>query len=70
MNKNERLLRRSAKIIIISYPLRSIDSSWNYRSTVAIVVSYVTVTNNLIGLIFTRVGYRDLGIYFGNKPSL
>ena len=27
----------------------------------------VLVTNNLIGLIFPRVGYRDLGIYFGNK---
>ena len=30
----------------------------------------VTVTNNLIGLIFSRVGYRDLGIYFGNKLGL
>ena len=27
----------------------------------------VTVINNLIGLIFFRVDYRDLGIYFGNK---
>jgi len=27
------------------------------------------VTNNLIGLILSRVGYRDLGIYFGNKPG-
>jgi len=25
------------------------------------------VTSNLIGLIFIRVGRRDLGIYFGNK---
>ena len=30
----------------------------------------VTVTNNLTGLIFSRVGYRDLGICFGNKPGL
>ena len=30
----------------------------------------VTVTNNLIGLIFPRVGRRDLGIYFGNKLGL
>jgi hypothetical protein len=29
----------------------------------------VTVANNLIGLIFSRVGYRDLGIYFSNKPG-
>ena len=29
----------------------------------------VTVTNNLIGLILSRVGRRDLGIYFGNKPG-
>jgi hypothetical protein len=27
----------------------------------------VLVTNNLIGLIFSRVGRRDLGICFGNK---
>jgi hypothetical protein len=25
------------------------------------------VTSNLIGLIFSRVGRRDLGICFGNK---
>ena len=30
----------------------------------------VLVTNNLTGLVFTRVGYRDLGIYFSNKPGL
>jgi len=29
----------------------------------------VTVTNNLIGLILSRVGRRDLGIYFSNKPG-
>ena len=27
----------------------------------------VIVTYNLIGLIFSRVGYKDLGIYFSNK---
>jgi hypothetical protein len=30
----------------------------------------VTVTNNLTGLIFSRVGRRDLGICFSNKPGL
>jgi len=29
----------------------------------------VAVANNLMGLIFSRVGYRDLGICFGNKLS-
>jgi len=28
------------------------------------------VANNPIGLIFSRVGRRDLGMYFGNKLSL
>ena len=51
---------------------------WNYRPTAVIVVLYVmvniynysglvvTVTNNLIGLILSRVGYRDLGIRFSD----
>jgi hypothetical protein len=30
----------------------------------------VMVTNNLIGLILSRVGCGDLGICFGNKLSL
>jgi len=30
----------------------------------------VAVANNPIGLIFSRVGCGDLGIYFGNKLSL
>jgi len=30
----------------------------------------VMVINNLVGLIFFRVGRRDLGIYFGNKLGL
>jgi len=28
------------------------------------------VINNLIGFILSRVGRRDLGIYFSNKPDL
>ena len=27
----------------------------------------ITVTNNLMGLIFSGVGYRDLSISFGDK---
>jgi hypothetical protein len=27
------------------------------------------VANNLTGLVFSRVGHRDLGMYFGNKLS-
>ena len=30
----------------------------------------VMVTNNFTGLILSRVGCGDLGIYFGNKLSL
>ena len=30
----------------------------------------VIITNNLMGLIFSRVGYRDLSISFGDKPGL
>jgi hypothetical protein len=53
----------------------------DYRSTVTIAVPYitvniynysrlvVTVADNLIGLIFFRMGRRDLGMCFGNKPS-
>jgi len=29
----------------------------------------VAVTNNLTGLIFSRVGRKDLGMSFGNKPG-
>ena len=54
---------------------------WNYRPIVVIIVPYITVniynysrlvvlfTNNLIGLILFKVGRRDLGIYFSDKPS-
>ena len=31
--------------------------------------SVVAVTNNFMGLILFKVGYRDLGIYFSNKLS-
>ena len=30
----------------------------------------IAVINNLMGLIFSRVGRRDLGMSFGNKPGL
>jgi len=30
----------------------------------------ILVTNNFTGLILSRVGRRDLGMCFGNKPSL
>jgi len=54
---------------------------WNCRSTAAVAVPYimvdicnysglvVAVTNNLMGFIFFRVGRRDLGMSFGNKPG-
>jgi hypothetical protein len=53
----------------------------HYRSIAAVAVPYVTVniynysglvvtvTNNLIGLIFYRIGRRDLGIYFSDNLS-
>jgi len=28
------------------------------------------VTNNLTGFILSRMGYRDLGMYFGDKLGL
>jgi len=55
---------------------------WNCRPIAVIAVLYiavniynysrlvVAVANNPIGLIFSRVGYRDLGMCFGNKLSL
>ena len=54
------MLFRSIVVITVLYVTVNI---YNYSRLV------VTVTNNLTGLIFTRVGYRDLGIYFGNKPG-
>ena len=54
---------------------------WNYRPTAVIAVLYiavniynhsglvVVVANNSMGLIFSRVGCRDLSICFGNKLS-
>ena len=30
----------------------------------------VAVTNNLIGLIFSGVGHKNLGMYFSNKLGL
>jgi hypothetical protein len=54
---------------------------WNYRLTAVVVVLYitvnaynhfrpvVTVTNNLTGLILSKIGCGDLGMYFSNKLS-
>jgi hypothetical protein len=54
---------------------------WNYRPTAVITVLYiivnvyyyprlvVMVTNNLAGLILSKIGCGDLGIYFSNKLS-
>jgi len=54
---------------------------WNYKPIAVIIVLYIAVniynhsrlivlvTNNFAGLILSRVGHRDLGICFGNKPS-
>ena len=51
------------------------------RPTIVVVVLYIAVniynysrlvvlvTNNLTGLVFSRVGRRDLGMCFGNKLS-
>ena len=51
---------------------------WNYRPIAVIAVLYITVNiynyfrlvvlviNNLIGLSFSRVGYRDLGMRFSD----
>ena len=55
---------------------------WNYKPIAVVTVLYVIVniynyprlivlvTNNFIGFILFRVGYRDLGVRFGNKLSL
>jgi len=48
-------------VIIVLYIAVNI---YNYSRLV------VLVTNNFIGLILSRVGYRDLGISFGNKLGL
>jgi hypothetical protein len=54
---------------------------WNYRPTAVVTVPYVAiniynysrlvvaVADNPAGLIFSRVGRRDLGISFGDKPG-
>jgi len=50
-------------MVVVAVPYVTVNI-YNYSGPV------VTVTNNLTGLIFSRVGRRDLGMYFGNKPSL
>ena len=47
-------------LIVITVPYIAVNI-YNYSKLV------VLVTNNLIGLVFSGVGRRDLGIYFGNK---
>ena len=54
---------------------------WNYKLTAVVAVLYiivnvynhpkpvVTVTNNFVGLILSKIGYGDLSIYFSNKLS-
>jgi len=49
-------------IVVIAVPYIAVNI-YNYFGLV------VAVANNPIGLIFSRVGRKDLGIYFGNKPS-
>ena len=44
-------------VVVVPYITVNI---YNYSGLVVIV------TNNLIGLVLARVGYRDLGIYFSN----
>jgi len=48
-------------VIIVPYIAVNI---YNYSRLV------VAVANNPIGLILSRVGHRDLGICFSNKPGL
>ena len=47
-------------VIIVLYVTVNI---YNYFGPV------VLVTNNLMGFSFSRVGYKDLGMRFGNQPS-
>jgi len=47
-------------VVVVPYITVNI---YNYSGLV------VTVTNNLMGLIFSRVGCRDLGICFSDKPG-
>ena len=46
-------------MVVIAVPHVTVNI-YNYFGLVVIV------TNNLIDLILTRVGYRDLGIYFSD----
>ena len=54
----------------------------DYKLIAVVTVLYITVnihnyfrliiivTNNFAGLIFFKIGYKDLNIYFSNKLSL
>jgi hypothetical protein len=64
--------RTSTTSLLMS--LSSSSTTADIRSVIYIAVNIynysrlvVIVTNNLTGLIFSRVGYRDLGICFSNK---
>jgi len=48
---------------VIAVPYITVNI-YNYSGPV------ITVTNNLTGLIFSGVGRKDLGMYFGNKLGL
>ena len=50
-------------MVVITVPYVVVNI-YNYSGPI------VLVTNNLTGLVFSRVGCRDLGICFGNKPGL
>ena len=56
------MLFRSRPTVVIIVPYVAVNI-YNYSRLV------VLVTNNLTGLIFFRVGRRDLGICFSNKPG-
>ena len=60
LRASEDISIRDTNLQVVPYVAVNI---YNYSGLV------VLVTNNLIGLIFSRVGYRDLGICFGNKPG-
>jgi hypothetical protein len=56
------LVRNYRPIVVVAVPYIAVNI-YNYSGPV------VSVTNNLTGLIFSRVGHRDLGICFSNKPG-
>jgi hypothetical protein len=49
-------------MVVVIVPYIAVNIRNHFRLVIA-------VTNNPAGLIFSRVGRRDLGIYFSNKPG-